>query len=252
MRKALISDIHGNLEALEAVLKDIESQNVDEVYCLGDIVGYGPDPEACIDLVEHTCALKLMGNHDFALLTAAYGFNPIARSAIDYIRERLKPDIYSLPRKKHRWEFIGNLEERRREGEFLFVHASPRDPISEYLIPGDAELKPEKLATLFSMMPRCAFGGHTHLPGVFTEEPAFYTPAAVDHTWTFEEGKNFIINIGSVGQPRDRDSRACYLLLEDFDCRWRRVEYDFTKTIRKVEQIDHLDDRCGLRLAEGR
>jgi len=216
MRKALISDIHGNLEALEAVLEDIESRNVDEIYCLGDIVGYGPDPEACIDLVEHTCALKLMGNHDFALLTAAYGFNPIARSAIDYIRERLKPDIYSLPRKKHRWEFIGKLEERRREGEFLFVHASPRDPISEYLIPGDAEIKP------------------------------------VDHTWTFEEGKKFIINIGSVGQPRDRDPRACYLLLEDSDCRWRRVEYDFTKTIQKVEQIDHLDNRCGLRLAEGR
>lgn len=250
MKRALISDIHGNLEALKSVFSDIEERAIDEIYFLGDLVGYGPDPEACIDIVSKNCKLHMMGNHDHALLTAAVGFNPVAKQAIDCLREQMRPDDDEAS-KKRRWEYLGGLEKRHEEGDFLFVHASPRDPIYEYVLETDAIFGKEKLGKIFSKMERLCFVGHTHVPGVMTEEPRWHGVKELDYEWEFAPGKQ-IVNLGSVGQPRDRDPRASYLEIDDNGCRWHRVEYDIEAVIEKVRATNCLDERIGLRLLQGR
>lgn len=249
--KALISDIHGNLEALTAVFADIDAQGAEEVYFLGDVVGYGPNPEQCIDLVEKRCSVQLLGNHDQAILTMPIGFNPIAANAITCQRARMEPAIYSMPWKRRRWKFLGDLKQRHQDEELLFVHASPRDPVNEYILPTDPIYHQEKLEHTFTFVERLCFMGHTHFPGVFTADLNFRTPAKLDYCYEVGEEKA-LINIGSVGQPRDRDVRACYVLFDGQTVRYRRVEYDYNKTIEKVKKSNCLDDFCGLRLAEGR
>lgn len=250
MRRALISDIHGNLEALEAVFKDIDGRGIEEVYFLGDIVGYGPNPEACIDIVSRRCKLHLMGNHDHALLTAAIGFNPVAKQAIDCLREQMRPDGED-GEKTRRWDYLAALEQRHLEGEFLHVHASPREPIYEYVLETDAVFARDKLEKIFSRLENVAFVGHTHVPGVMTEEPRWYGVKELDYKWKLAKGKQ-IINLGSVGQPRDRDPKASYLEIDGNTCTWHRVEYDIEAVIEKVRVVDCLDDRNGLRLLQGR
>jgi len=249
--KALISDIHGNLEALTAVLKDIDAQNADEICFLGDVVGYGPDPEACIDLVQERCKVQLMGNHDYAMLNAPVGVNKVAAGAIVCLRSRMEPGTYSMSWKRRRWKFLEELHLRCTEGTMLFVHASPRDPVMEYVLPSDPLYHPEKCASIFERVERFAFCGHTHFPGVMTPEPRFQTPDELGGKYIFGEEKA-VINLGSVGQPRDRDPRACYALLGDDKVEWRRIEYDYNKTIEKIKANSCLDDRAGLRLAEGK
>jgi len=250
---ALISDIHGNLDALQAVFRHIDDQgDVEAVHCLGDVVGYGPEPEGCIDLLRERCDATLMGNHDFALINAAVGFNRIAAEAITCIRERMEPGIFSLPRKQERWDWLRDLPERRQLGDDLLVHASPRDNIFEYILPDDPRHDPEKIFAIFEMIDRNVYVGHTHRPGIITEEPRFYEPADVDMRYAFEPGEKLIINVSSVGQPRDRDPRACYATLTDREVVFHRVEYDVEATVRKVEAIECLDPRCGTRLREGK
>ena len=128
---ALISDIHANLEALEAVLAHIDAQgDVEKIFCLGDVVGYGPDPAAVIDLIENRCEWSLMGNHDFAMLHSPEGFNHIAADAIHCQRRELDPHgeesqsgIFAMPEKKRRWKFLQNLLELVEHDWELFVHA---------------------------------------------------------------------------------------------------------------------------------
>jgi diadenosine tetraphosphatase ApaH/serine/threonine PP2A family protein phosphatase len=253
MAVALISDIHANIEALEAVFAHIDAQpEIEEVYCLGDVVGYGPDPEPCIDLLRRRCRLTLMGNHDFALLNAAVGFNRIAAGAITCTRTRMEPGVFSLPEKQDRWDWLRELPERARLGEDLLVHASPRDNFLEYILPDDPVYDREKIASVFGMIDRHVYIGHTHRPGVITEEPAFYAPEEVEMEYAFPQDGKLIINVSSVGQPRDRDPRACYATVTGEGVRWHRVEYDVEAVVRKVEAVDCLDDRCGTRLREGK
>ena len=249
--KALISDIHGNLDALTEVLKDVDSQGADDVCFLGDVVGYGPEPEACIDIVRERCKVQLMGNHDYAMLNAPVGFNKVAAGAIVCLRARMEPGTYSMPWKRRRWNFLEELHLRQTEDGILLVHASPRDPVMEYVLPSDPVYYPEKCASIFERVERFAFCGHTHFPGVMTPEPRFRTPSELGGKYALGKDKA-VINIGSVGQPRDRDPRACYLLLGENEVIWRRVEYDLDKTIEKIKANPCLDDRAGLRLAEGK
>lgn len=249
--KALISDIHGNFEALKAVMADIDAHHVEQIYFLGDVVGYGPEPEECIDLIEKRCCVHLMGNHDYAMLNVPVGFNPIAAGAIECLKVRMEPGIYSMPWKRRRWEYLGNLKHRHMEGDSLFVHASPRDPISEYILPSDPCYDLEKLESIFQRVEHVAFVGHTHIPGVMTTEPTFLTVQDIEHTFTIGKEK-VIINIGSVGQPRDMDKRACYVLLDGDQVIWRRLDYDVEKTVESIKKVTCLHERNGERLREGR
>lgn len=250
MKRALISDIHGNVEALKAVFDDIDSRGIEEVYFLGDLVGYGPDPKACTDMVSSRAAVHLMGNHDHALLTKAVGFNPVARQAIDCLREEMRPAA-GQDDKQRRWDYLAGLAQKHEEGDFMFVHASPRDPVYEYVLETDAVFGRDKLQKIFEKMKRLCFVGHTHVPGVMTDEPRWFGVKELEYEWEFTAQKQ-IINLGSVGQPRDRDSRASYLEISESGCKWHRVEYDIQAVVEKVRGISCLDDRNGLRLMQGR
>jgi len=248
LKRAIISDIHSNLEAFEAVLKDIDTQNVDDVYCLGDLVGYGPNPIEVIDLAMRRVKKCLLGNHDQAALFDPEGFNASAEQAIFWTREQLEnsTDVKALVR----WDFLGELPRQCREDDFLFVHGSPRNPLNEYVFQEDI-YDVKKMERLFAVIPRYCFQGHTHVPGVFTEAGEFLVPGEIDHVYTLGTGKA-MINVGAVGQPRDRDPRACYVILEGNVVTYRRVEYDFEKTHAKIEAICDLDNYLGIRLRSGR
>ncbi|MCX5660053.1 MAG: metallophosphoesterase family protein [Planctomycetota bacterium] len=248
---ALISDIHANLEALTTVLADIEKRGISRILCLGDIIGYGPDPCACIDLVAQKCEWALMGNHDFAVLYEPTSFNPSAESAAFWTRQQFELEKDPVARRK-RWEYLGNLKIRERIGNALYVHASPRRPINEYIFPDDVITAPSKMAQIFDRIEHRCFVGHTHVAGVFTDEPDFYPPADLDGTYHFSEREKCIINPGSVGQPRDRDPRASYAVLFPDRVEFVRIAYDIQAVIDKVKKIDDLSDFLGLRLLEGR
>ena len=255
MAMALISDLHSNMEALKNVLEDIKSQGVEEIHCLGDLVGYGPDPAPIVDLAM-TWKMTIMGNHDEAVLKEAYGFNPVARKAVTWTRKQLRPGFFSGKAKRGRWNFLSNLPLTHKVDGALFVHGSPRDPTMEYVLRSDCvDLTggvPEKISDIFSRFERLCFAGHTHDPGVITETAEFIGPKDCDYEYTFEEGKKYFVNIGSVGQPRDLDPRACYVIWDGNKVKWRRVEYDHPTTAKKIYDNSDLDPRAGDRLALGR
>jgi predicted phosphodiesterase len=285
----LISDIHGNYEALEVVLDDIRAQGITEIFCLGDIIGYGPNPRECIDRVMETCGMTLLGNHDQGAMFDPDGFNIGAERAIFWTRSQLEsPSDRDL--NERRWEFLGELPRSYRVGPFLYVHGSPRNPLSEYIFPEDI-YNHRKMERLFQLVERYCFQGHTHVPGIFTESFQFFAPEEIDNEYTLGEGK-LMVNVGSVGQPRDGDNRSCYVILDDgqdesasertnahpsapqSDPMWdqeldprgtkepkpvvspritfRRLTYDFEKTIHKIYAIPDLEPFLGDRLRQGR
>lgn len=248
MKRAIISDIHSNLEAFDAVLEDIAAQNVSAVYCLGDLVGYGPNPIECIDRMRNRAELCLLGNHDQATLFDPEGFNNSAERAIFWTRDQLENP--RLPEANDRWDFLNALPRMHREEDFLFVHGSPRNPLNEYVFQDDI-YNERKMERLFAVVPKYSFQGHTHVPGIFTEDREFFTPDDVGGRYTLGDRKA-MINVGSVGQPRDRDPRACYVILEDSTVTFRRVEYPFEKTIEKILPIPELDNYLGQRLRDGK
>jgi len=249
VKRAIISDIHSNLEGLEAVLADIRQQGISEIYCLGDIIGYGPNPRECIDLVME-CDLCLLGNHDQGALFDPEGFNRGAEMAIFWTRQQLEnpkgdPDVNAK-----RWDFLGELPRQKRDNGFLYVHGSARNPLNEYVFPEDI-YNQRKMEKIFSLIEKYCFQGHTHVPGVFTQSLNFLSPEELNYEYRLGEEKN-MINVGSVGQPRDGDPRSCYVVLTDDTIQFRRVEYDVLKTAQKIYDIPELDNFLGDRLKEGR
>jgi diadenosine tetraphosphatase ApaH/serine/threonine PP2A family protein phosphatase len=245
--KAIISDIHANLEGLQAVLSDIKAQGISEVYCLGDIVGYGPNPRECIDCVM-SCNVCLLGNHDQGALFDPEGFNAGAERAIFWTRKMLESG--DKAGNERRWEFLGELPRMRREPNHLFVHGSARNPLNEYVFPEDI-YNQRKMERIFGLVEKYCFQGHTHIPGVFTEDLNFLTPAEIGYKYELGDQK-VLINVGSVGQPRDADNRACYVVLDNSTVHFRRVGYDFDTTAAKIYDIPDLDNFLGDRLRDGR
>jgi predicted phosphodiesterase len=251
MRTAVISDIHGNLEALQATLADIQKRETGRIICLGDIVGYGPNPVECVDLVAEACEWSLIGNHDFGVLYEPTNFNYAAEQAAYWTRRQFEEATASAQAAK-RWDFLGRLRVRVLDGQFLCVHGSPRRPINEYLFPEDAVNSPVKMQQIFERIEKYCLVGHTHVPGVFTDEPDFYPPADLDGVYTFVNGEKAIINPGSIGQPRDMNPRASYCVIDDERVEFYRVEYDAEVVANKIKAIPELSDWLGERLLEGR
>src|SRR5262249_30449067 len=156
-----------NLEALTEVFADIERRGIRDIVCLGDVVGYGPNPLECTDLIMQRCKLTLKGNHDEALVHGAYAFHLKARKAIDWTRDQLKPRFFSGTAVRRRWEFLRDLPARHEDGANLFIHGSPRDPTNEYVLSTEIGLGPtDKFEEIFANFERMLFVGHTHLPCV--------------------------------------------------------------------------------------
>ncbi|MEO1584946.1 MAG: metallophosphoesterase family protein [Planctomycetota bacterium] len=257
MPTAIISDIHGNADALTAVLADIDAKGIDRIICLGDIIGYGPEPLKCVDMVRERCDWSLMGNHDFGVLYEPTNFNPSAQAAAYWTREQFdaEPDD---DLREARYDFLGRLRVRVVEAApdstrpLLYVHGSPRRPVNEYIFPDDVISDPDKLSSIFRRIDTAAAVGHTHVPGVFTDEPDFYPPAELsDASFEFTDDEKAVINVGSVGQPRDRDPRASYAVLHPDRVEFMRVEYDVEAVAKKIIAIEQLSNWLGERLYEG-
>jgi predicted phosphodiesterase len=248
---AVLSDIHGNLEALQAVLADAEAHGVSAIYCLGDTVGYGPNPVECVRRSQDW-ELVLRGYCDETALAEEEPGGWSATSAlasIRWARERLLEE--------NRASLLNYLASRpftASVDDFLFVHGTPRHPINEYLVP-EYIYHPRKLDRVAECFEIYCFCGHTHVPGVFvtsgTEKWEYHSVEEIDHVWRLNARKT-IVNVGSVGQPHDGDWRACYALVDDGDITFRRVEYDVETTVKKIYDNPRLADFQGDRLREGR
>lgn len=259
MSTAVISDIHANAEALKRVLEDIERRGIERIICLGDIVGYGPDPLECVDLVRERCTWALMGNHDFGVLYEPTNFNPPAESSAYWSRDQFDAEPDEALRRA-RYEFLGKMRVRvleRQPGmefDLLAVHGSPRRPVNEYVFPQDVDQAPEKLESIFERFDHLCVCGHTHQPGVFTDEPDFYPPSELGEQprYRFSAEEKALINVGSVGQPRDEDPRASYAILHPDEVEFCRVEYDIDVTANRIKAIEQLHDWLGERLYLGK
>lgn len=221
MRYLVISDIHANLVALEAVLQDAAGE-WEQIWCLGDIVGYGPDPNGCVELLRQQEHLSLSGNHDWAVLGKLdiESFNSEARNAIRWTQNTISQENR---------DYLSELPAMQIIEPFTLVHASPRQPIWEYLLDEGAATQ----NFLLLNTPYC-FVGHTHTPVIFTETTLGTSEAsypAYNESILLGE-QRLIINPGSVGQPRDSDPRAAYGLLDSDALTWehRRVTYNVEET----------------------
>ncbi len=220
MRIAVLSDIHANLVALDAVIASFD--RVDAVWHLGDVVGYGPDPDGVIERLRTVVATGVQGNHDAAALGGAEidWFNPAARTAIEWTRG-------TICAASRTW--LAELPVRRMEGEFTLVHGSPRDATWEYVTSTRAALE-----NLAFMETRHGLNGHTHRPIAFVEthEGMDERVPSEGGRVTLDEGR-MLLNPGSVGQPRDGSPDASYLVIDlaDRSCTWHRAPYD----VRRVQ-----------------
>ncbi len=225
MRYAIISDIHGNIEALSAILGDVEAQGADEVLCVGDLVGYGADPNECIEAVRGNCSVVVAGNHDWASvgkLSLEY-FNAAARRAAEWTEGVLS---------SNNRRYLLNLPLTAAAGEgILLVHSSPAHPEQwMYLFhPGQAARE------FASFSQQVCFVGHTHQPAVFTDNGGFHLGESLSD-FRMGAGTRYLVNVGSVGQPRDGNPKAAYCLFnsEELSLELRRVEYDVALSSMKI------------------
>jgi len=217
---AVISDIHGNLEALNRVLAEIDNLKILRIWCLGDLVGYGADPNQCIETVKDRCEICIVGNHDWAALgkTDISYFNPVAKQAILWTKEVLTDESI---------RFLEGLDLTASEDDFLLVHASPSRPDEwEYLF------EMEQFQNEFSFFTeKVCLIGHSHVPVIADENLRIHRSSV-----TLETGLRYIINIGSVGQPRDGDHRASFATIDEDRIEIRRVEYDVETARKKILQ----------------
>jgi predicted phosphodiesterase len=251
VRLAIVSDIHANLPALEAVLADVEGAGVDELWCLGDVVGYGAHPDECASLVAERCALCLVGNHDLAVLGELddSSFSPAAAAAVRWTRETASPETI---------KFLRALKPADEGREVALYHASPRDPVWEYV------LWPDQAAECIAVQAtRISLVGHSHVALFFVMagdgdprqsghalDPQDTAQGAQARTGTrldLSEGR-WLINPGSVGQPRDGDPRAAWMELdtEAWEAAFHRVDYEIDRAADAIaanELPEHLAKR---------
>ena len=268
---AILSDIHANLEALEAVLADIAQFNIEAIYCLGDLVGYGPDPIPCLQAAM-AWDLVLLGNHDIAALDTGNDLDGWGALAAKNSVIRARAQLQRHPLGAELSVFLWGLNSKFSDGGNLFVHGSPRHPVHEYVNAEDIYID-RKMEDLMSRFERICFCGHTHIPGIFRRsaprpEPtpsrwSFLrspTPAAPNWDYISPDecdfefpltGEQLLCNVGSVGQPRDDDPRACYVLFSRDVIKVRRIEYDVERTVAKLRN-EPDGDFFGARLREGR
>lgn len=261
---AVISDLHGNVPALETALADAEARGVERVVCLGDVIGYGAQPRECLERVMEICrpapthangdldlsvGLCLQGNHEEALLGSANDFNPRARAAIEWTRDELNRS--DRERKLAMWNFLGALSPSRHEDDVMFAHGSPRDPVREYMMPRDVEDE-AKIASCFEHMSgRVCFVGHSHVPAIYRDDRRIYLPEGTTRPVALGDHR-CIVNVGSVGQPRDGDARLSYALFDGEHVTFVRLEYDHEAAAAEIRAVAELPDHLADRLAVGR
>lgn len=241
MRIVLFSDIHSNLEALEAVLAECDALAAAAVYCLGDIVGYGASPNECVQRIRERAAVCLAGNHDHAAvnLLDAGGFNEDARRAVSWTARALTPENAS---------YLRGLPLTHRTRDVLYVHAAPSEPAA-----WDYILRLEDARYEFEQAPeRLCFFGHTHRQVAFERRDG-HVGLVNQVEFSAADGAHYLVNVGSVGQPRDGDPRAAFTVYDEEreTVRFVRVEYDIQKAAQRIAEAG-LPDLLAYRLLLGR
>ncbi|HYP48984.1 MAG TPA: metallophosphoesterase family protein [Thermoleophilaceae bacterium] len=228
MRIALISDVHGNLPAFEAVLADVRASAAEETWCLGDLVGYGAQPDECVALARESCHVCLAGNHDLVVTGALSieDFSASAATAARWTQDNIAEEAL---------EFLRGLEPVGPGHEVGLFHASPRDPVWEYVL---STWQAEEC--IDAMEPRIAAIGHSHVALYFHRGADGATTgnvAPADTELDLSEGE-WLVNPGGVGQPRDGDPRAAWMLLDTgaWTAAWRRVEYPIDEAAEAIER----------------
>ncbi len=232
MKYAMISDIHSNLEALQKAFEIIDNEKIDEVICLGDIVGYGANPNECVDLVRSRCSTIILGNHDAAVLNPLQSndFNPIASKALQWTSEHFTDASRAL---------LFSLPMVERKGDILFVHSSPSSPeLWDYIF--DTE---DAASAIQNFDQRICFIGHTHIPGIFSRN---------GRVKSITREERFLINVGSIGQPRDRNPMLAFGIFDSSTWEYRlvRSEYDIQQAAEKIYKAG-LPQELGVRLMFG-
>jgi len=228
MKIGILADIHSNLEAFEAVLFGLKKLKIKKIWHLGDIVGYGPNPNECVELVREEKIISLVGNHDLAVIgkISTIDFNPYAAAAI-------KLNVQELSEKNKK--FLENLSLILKPKEnVVLTHGSIRNPVWEYLL---EIYQAEENFALFKE--KVLFIGHSHMPIIFEKrEDKIYQFRFPPHKafLKFEENSHYIVNPGSVGQPRDRNPKASFVIFDDefLTLEYHRVEYNYQKTQEKM------------------
>jgi diadenosine tetraphosphatase ApaH/serine/threonine PP2A family protein phosphatase len=232
MKIALISDVHSNIQALEAVLDFVDDVGVDKIVCLGDIVGYGADPKACLDILRLRCSVLVLGNHDLAVVSES-NRHSLPRDG----RKAAKHNHAAL--EKEDLEFLASLPYVASDEGCTFVHATPREPEHWYRLSSYQESQSQ-----FSYFTTdICFNGHTHRPSIISDKLGVLQ---------VRPGHRYLVNVGSVGQPRDGDPRASFGLFDtkEYSYRLVRVEYDIEGAIDRIKE-EGLPKRLGLRLRQG-
>jgi predicted phosphodiesterase len=266
-KTAVISDLHGNLSAAERAVSDARERGVRRFVCLGDVVGYGAQPRETLDVVMPLCGpnardaegnpleegICLRGNHEDALLTSAEDFNPKARAAIDWTRQEIleggPPEL-----RDGYWDFIGDLVPSRVDEVAMYAHGSPREPIREYMLPRDIHDQAKMEANFRAMSRDVCFIGHSHIPAVYYEDGRIYQPHGTEGPYELGvgPGRRAIVNVGSIGQPRDGDPRLSYVVFDGQTVHFIRLDYDFKSTAARIRAVEDLPDYLADRLALGR
>ena len=239
MRTLIVSDIHSNLVALEAVIRDAETRGgYQRVWCLGDTVGYGPEPVACLERLRAMEAVSVMGNHDAAAagIMGTEEFNDLAAWACHWTTSQLTPETHRV---------LESIPSIATEGLFTLVHGAPRDPLMEYLVS-----MPQAEAAWQAVETPMVLVGHLHRPFVCWDGQGFQQ--AADGTSVTIGKQRLVINPGSVGQPRDGDPRAAYAVYDDSAgvVEMHRVPYDIDATQRRMRELG-LPGPLISRLARG-
>lgn len=233
MRIAVISDIHANLEALQAALGIISAKHADEIICLGDTLGYGASPNECLELVRSVCKCILLGNHDEAAvdLSKSEYFNRYARAAAEWTHKQLT---------RENAEFIKGLPSSIEYAGLSFAHSSPFEPEEWHYVVSEDDAR---MNFPFFSAPIC-FIGHSHTPGVYCEDPAVQE---------IMPGKRYLINVGSIGQPRDNDPRLSFGIVDTEPLRYEniRAEYDVDAAAERIIRAG-LPRALAVRLYDGR
>ncbi len=245
MRVAVITDIHSNRPALEAALASIDEVEVEEIWCLGDVVGYGAEPDRCTELVKQRSAVCLVGNHDLAVLDQLdiSSFSSAAAEAVTWTQEHASEETIA---------FLRELEPAGERSDIGLFHASPRDPVWEYVLSIDQatdclEIQPQRVALI----------GHSHVALFFSgpdqgQNGDVRGVQALDGAMIDLDEGRWLVNPGSVGQPRDGDPRAAWLELDTGEgtARFHRVEYDIDQAAKAIAETD-LPKQLGDRLYAG-
>jgi len=242
MRYAIFGDMHSNLEAYEAFVADAKNESIDQYLCVGDVVGYGADPDRCIEITKNLQCPTVAGNNDMAVINKLPldNFNIFAREAIEWTKEHISDEGI---------RFLSNLDYVHEEEEIVLTHGSLRDP-SDFNYVTDRKSAHVAMAL---QQRRFCFVGHTHIPCLFYYESSGDLDFKYAPRIKLQENTEYLVNVGSIGQPRDGDWHACYCIYDSREeiIRFKRIEYDVKKASEKILKAG-LPGRLSERILSGR